>query len=111
MLVFYNHTTTKQQKDRTMTIFRKSRYDIVSLWELPEGQQQDYIDSYDGDEDQAFEHQYAVNTENDSDTFCLAYFMWYDGQRWHGIASHTNTSSYGLILSADGEQAIIALIG
>ena len=88
-----------------MTTYNHARYDIVSFYDLEPSQQSVY--DYAGSE----ESSYCININDSSDVHDLGNFMHTSGNRYHGIASCSNTSAYGIVISACGEQAVIALLG
>jgi len=88
-----------------MTTYNHARYNIVSFYDLEPSQQSEY--DYDGSE----ESSYCVNINDNSDIHDLDSFMRTFDNRYHGIASCSNTSAYGIVISACGEQAVIALLG
>jgi len=88
-----------------MRSHRHARFDIVSFFDLTADQKKDF--DYDGSE----EGSYCVNINDDDDIHDLGNFMRTSDNRYDGIASCTNTSAHGIVLSNCGEQAVIALVG
>lgn len=88
-----------------MKTYNHARYDLVHYYELSEQQQRDYP------EQDYLDQHFCININDDNDIHLLNDFISIPRGRYHGFASCSNTSAYGIVLSRDGEQAVIALIG
>jgi len=81
------------------------RVDIISFCELSPEQQVEELDL----NCEAGESNYFV-TEAGA-VYSLDGFMRTESSRFDGVMGFTNTSAIGLILAADGEEAVIQFIG
>ena len=81
------------------------RVDIISFYELSPEQQTEELDL----DCEAGESNYFVTKTGT--VYSLDGFMRTESGRFDGVMGLTNTSAIGLILAADGEEAVIRFIG
>jgi hypothetical protein len=79
---------------------------VVSFYDLSEEQQAETLATYD---EQAEELTYLVH--DDDFLWPLNEFMRVQDSRYHAVATVTNTSAIGLILSPCGETGIVQCFG
>ena len=91
-------------------VSKYNRSEIVSFFELTDGQQADVLTYTDVKDAEGAQYVIFKYVDGREEALNLSNFMRADRGRWHGIYGTSYFSAYGVILSRCGSVAIVALI-